>query len=136
MKGHQLFLANQKIKRIVWILVMLLFFSCIGKKANESIANINSYGGFSKKERIKLIIDGEVIFNNTIEKPYFENRRIVYPTLEKNRIKIFFAVDGSDTTFTYKIKKKSYLKLSLSRAYHQFRVDGVDSASYWNNGID
>jgi hypothetical protein len=125
-----------KNKNIFVVLIILFFLSCINKKDDQSTVNINIYGGYKNRESIRLLIDGSVVFNQIIERPYFESRRIIYKTSKKNKIKIFFSVAGKDTSFNLEIKKMSYLKLALSRANHLFLVNTVDSVAYWNNGID
>lgn len=123
----------QKLNRSSIIILFLLFSGCKVKNSNYPIVNINIFGGYRSKERIKVSIENEVIFDKKIEDPFFVNRRLVYKPIHNKFLRIVFSVNQMDTSFTYTIKKENYIMLAMTRFSHQFLVSSVDSVTYWTN---
>ncbi|GAA3968828.1 hypothetical protein GCM10022210_17110 [Mucilaginibacter dorajii] len=110
--------------------------ACTPKQQYSNSVYINIYGKYVNKERVVVKIDDDVIYNEISNTRQFSEVTQGPLTLNKRQIKIYFAVNGKDTSLVFPLKKQNYLNIGYSDIKHQFQFYSLDSTHFFNSKTD
>jgi hypothetical protein len=113
------------------MLIYLLLISCSPKQHYKSSVYINVYGDF--KEQVILKLDKDIVLSKRISPAKWVSLDAIRGPIHysKDKIKIYFSIDGKDTSFIYPLKSVNYISVGYSNRRHEFQFTLPDSANFF-----